>query len=202
MGNESYCRGWNELSHLCNIFCINYVYCVVILKLWTCNSLIIWTMCYCINYVYCVHCICFGCHYGLNIQSELHSELALGLHTHTIWMKQQYWKFWILLQKCSAMHLNYVESRPWSYSKHSEYYRIQRQKKTLAGCCYSQLWILMCNMCRSYCNLSSINTLFWTVGLNVHMAWIHTKSLSSFSNSITPMFMVREHLQDHDSDHD
>ena len=76
------------------------------------------------------------------------------------------------------------------------------KKKTLAGCCYSQLWILMCNMCRSYCNLSSINTLFWTVGLNVHMAWIHTKSLSSFSNSITPMFMVREHLQDHDSDHD
>ena len=157
---------------------------------------------YCINYVYCVHCICFGCHYGLNIQSELHSELALGLHTHTIWMKQQYWKFWILLQKCSAMHLNHVESRPWSYSKHSEYYRIQRPKKTLAGCCYSQLWILMCNMCRSYCNLSSINTLFWTVGLNVHMAWIHTKSLSSFSNSITPMFMVREHLQDHDSDHE
>ena len=122
-------------------------------------------------------------------------------HTPFEWT-QQYWKFWILLQKCSAMHLNYVESRPWSYSKHSEYYRIQRQKKTLAGCCYSQLWILTCNMCRSYCNLSSINTLFWTVGLNVHMAWIHTKSLSSFSNSITPMFMVREHLQDHDSDHD
>ena len=38
---------------------------------------------YCTNYVYCVHCICFGCHYGLNIQSKLHSELALGLHTHT-----------------------------------------------------------------------------------------------------------------------